>query len=86
MCVCLSQPSADKTAEPVEMTFGVWTRVGRRNYVLDGARIPLGQGHLGGASPGPLRSIGNVRREPELSGRSDVDFRCQYCGNLLSVL
>jgi len=78
--------TTDKTAEPIEMTFGVWTRVGRRNYVFDGARIPLRDRGIWGASPGPLRSIGNVRREPELSCSSDADFRCQYCGSLLSVV
>jgi len=26
-----------KTAEPIEMPFGMWTRVGLGNYVLDGA-------------------------------------------------
>jgi len=27
-----------KTAEPIEMLFGVWTRMGRRNRVLDGVQ------------------------------------------------
>ena len=26
-----------KTAEPIEMPFGTWTRVGSRNRVLDGS-------------------------------------------------
>jgi len=25
-----------KTAEPIEMPFGLWARIGRRNHVLDG--------------------------------------------------
>jgi len=25
-----------KTAEPIEMPFGLWARMGRRNHVLDG--------------------------------------------------
>jgi len=28
--------SPSKTAEPIEMLFGLWTRVGPSNYVLDG--------------------------------------------------
>jgi len=28
--------SVRKTAEPIEMPFGLWARVGRRNHVLDG--------------------------------------------------
>jgi len=33
--------SIAKTAEPIQMPFGVWTGVGPRNHVLDGVRIPL---------------------------------------------
>jgi len=29
-----------KTAEPIEMLLGMWTRVGQRNNVLDGRRNP----------------------------------------------
>jgi len=29
-----------KTAEPVEMAFGLWTRVAPRKHVLDGGQIP----------------------------------------------
>ena len=29
--------SPAKTAEPIEMPFWLWTRVGPRNYVLDGS-------------------------------------------------
>jgi len=29
-----------KTAEPIKMPFGLWTRVGPRKHVLDGAQIP----------------------------------------------
>ena len=28
--------SCAKTAEPIEMPFGLWTRMGRRDHVLDG--------------------------------------------------
>ena len=30
--------SPAKMAEPIEMPFAVWTRVGPRNHVLDGGR------------------------------------------------
>ena len=41
LSVCLSVAiiSPAKTAEPIEMPFGLWTRVGQRNYILDGVRI-----------------------------------------------
>ena len=41
--------SPAKTAEPIEMLFGLWTRVGPRNYVLDGGPDPAKErGSLGG--------------------------------------
>jgi len=45
--VCLSigrsvtMLSHAKTAEPIEMPFAVWTRVGQRNHVSDGGPDPL---------------------------------------------
>ena len=33
-----------KTAESIEMPFGMWARVGPHNHGLDGIRIPLPQG------------------------------------------
>ena len=38
--------SIAKTAEPIEMPFGLRTRVGSRNRVLDGVQIPHGKGHM----------------------------------------
>ena len=35
-----------KTAEPIEMPFGLRTRVGPENHVLDGAQIPMGRGNF----------------------------------------
>jgi len=35
-CVCVA-----KTAEPIEMPFETFTRVGPRNYLIDGVHIPL---------------------------------------------
>jgi len=40
--VCLSichNREPTKTAEPIEMSFGMWIRVGARKHVLDGVRI-----------------------------------------------
>ena len=36
--VCLSATlvSPAKTAAPIEMPFGLWTQMGRRNHLLDG--------------------------------------------------
>jgi len=37
-----------KAAEPIEMPFGLWTRVDPRKHVLDGAQIPHANGQLSG--------------------------------------
>jgi len=35
-----------KTAEPIEMAFGLWTGVSQRNHVLEWVQIPYGQGQF----------------------------------------
>jgi len=40
--------SCAKMAEPIEMPFGIETRVGWRNHVLKGVEIPHGKGHFWG--------------------------------------
>ena len=42
LCVTLVSPA--KTAEPIEMPFGLWARIGPRNHVLDGGSDPHGKG------------------------------------------
>ena len=43
-----------KTAEPVEMPFGLTTRVGPWNHVLDGIQIPMGMGSCEGDKGQPI--------------------------------
>ena len=38
--------SPAKTAEPIEMAFGLWTRLGPRNHVLDGSPNPPLEGTI----------------------------------------
>jgi len=38
--------SPAKTAESVDMLFGMWTRVGTRSHVLDGVQIPHAKGQF----------------------------------------
>jgi len=49
LCVCLldTAMSCAKTAEPIEMSFGVWSRVSRGNHVLGGDPDPQGKSKLG---------------------------------------
>jgi len=36
--------SVQKTAEPIEIPFGLWARMDPRNHVLDGVQIAHGKG------------------------------------------
>ena len=52
-----SAVSCAKTAEPIELLFGLRTPVGQRNHVLDcGADAPTRKGTFTGVS-GPLENI-----------------------------
>jgi len=44
VCLSVTLVSPAKTAEPIEMRFGLRTRVGPGNHVLDGVQIPRGNG------------------------------------------
>jgi len=46
--------SPAKTAEPIEMSFGLRTRMGPGNHVLDGVQIPHGKGHFWGEKGHPI--------------------------------
>ena len=35
-----------KTAEPIEMPFGLWNRMDPRNNTLDGVQVPRGKGQF----------------------------------------
>jgi len=41
VCRSVTFVSPAKTAEVIEMPFGLWTRLGLRNHVFDGVQIPL---------------------------------------------
>jgi len=43
--------SPAKTAELIEMPFGLWAQMGPRNHVLDGVHIPIRRGILGERAP-----------------------------------
>jgi len=43
--------SPAKTAEPIEMPFGLWAQVGPKNHVLDGdTDLSMGRGNFWGKS------------------------------------
>ena len=47
VCRSVTVVSTAKTAEPIRMPFGLWTRVGPENHVLDGGPDPpMGRGNF----------------------------------------
>jgi len=55
VCQSVTLVSAVKTAEPIEMPFGLSTRVGPGNHVLDwGPDPPMGRGNFEGKKGRPI--------------------------------
>ena len=55
VCRSVAIASPAKNAEPMEMPFGMWTRVGPENHVLDGGPDPpMGMGNFEGERDVPL--------------------------------
>jgi len=52
LSVTLLSPA--KTVEPIEMPFGLRTRVGPENHLLDGVQIPMGRGNFQGGKEPPI--------------------------------
>jgi len=46
VCLLITFVSPAKTADPIEMPFGVVTRVGQRNHILHGALSLKGKGQF----------------------------------------
>jgi len=61
-----------KTAEPIEMPFGLWTRVGPRNHVLDHGSITPGEGAISWGG-GHVPPHSKVQGENTVSCRETVD-------------
>ena len=64
--------SCAKTAEPIEMPFGAWTRVSPRNRVQVLDENPARPGEPGKGQLGHLLvycEVRNIRREPKLFAR-----------------
>jgi len=57
VCRSVTIVSPAKTAEPIEMPFGLWIRMGLRNHVLEGSRSPY-EGAILNERGGPLQRMG----------------------------
>ena len=44
VCRSATVVTPGKTAEPIEIPFGLWTQVGLRNHILNGVPYPHGKG------------------------------------------
>jgi len=52
--------STAKTAEPIEIPYGLWAHVGSRNIVLDGVQITMRKGNFKGAEGRPVVSTATL--------------------------
>jgi len=53
-----------KTAEPIEMSFGLWTQVGPRNHIFDGGPgLPMRTSNFERTRGGPLCKNGQTGRD-----------------------
>lgn len=59
--------SCVKMTEPIHVLFGMWTRVGPRNHVLGGVRIPLEEGVILEDISQPVVSTGNISHAVSIS-------------------
>ena len=66
--------SAAKTAEPIEMPFGLRTRVGLGNHVLNGGPDnPMGRGNFEGEKERPIAKYRDTVRHLCKNGSIDRD-------------
>jgi len=68
VCPSVTIVSPAKTADPIEMLFGMWTWAGPRNQVLDGSPGPMQSGNFEGGRGDPLYSIGSLCHELRKNG------------------
>ena len=86
-CIPVTRMYPAKTAGPIEMSFGMWARVGQSKHVLDGGGVSgyprsssnFGSGHAG-ACP---RSVYSTRQYGLLSAMLDLFYA--YIGTALEV-
>jgi len=76
VCLSVTVVTSAKTAELIEMPFGLWTPVGPRNHVLDGVQITLCKGAIfwGKDMPAKLSPL----------TAADVLVRCLRCSGIIA--
>ena len=83
VCLFVTLVSPAKTAEPIEMPFGLRTWLGPKDHVLDGVQIPPWEGaNFRGRMGVPLYSIGTFCRalcKSVKSGQTGLDGHAWTC-------
>ena len=69
MCLLDTNVSCAKTAEPVGMSFQMWTRVVPRNHAFSGVQTPPREGAIELGTCEKYLTIGNIWSEPRLFSR-----------------
>jgi len=65
VCRSVTKVSPAKTAEPIEMPFGLWTLVGPRDHILDGGPDPpMGRGNFEGGKGRLIIKYRDTLRSP----------------------
>jgi len=64
VCRSVTLVSPAKTAEPIEMPFGLRARVDPGNHVLDGVQIPMGKGNFEGGKERLIVKSRDTLRSP----------------------
>jgi len=61
VCLSVTLVSPAKTSEAIEMQFGLRTRVGSRNHVLDGGPQPAWEGAILRGGPPDVKYLDTLR-------------------------
>jgi len=67
--------SCAKTAEPIEMSFGLWKTMSPRNHILDGVQIPMGMDNF----EGKVTAHSKVEGLSAVSGAKRVCLKTARC-------
>jgi len=87
VCLLDMTMSYAETAEPIEMPFRMWTRVGSRNHVSRRPRSPLGRGNFVGHVPShwEVQGMSGVSQSYLLGGSSDAACHCSSLFDVSAV-
>jgi len=77
VCRSVTIASPAKTAEPIEMLFGLWTRLGSGNHVLDGGHCPDPSIEMGNFDGGKWKPI-SIRESAVVCARTAEAMKMHF--------